>query len=285
MVRIITDSTSDFSPARAQELGIQVVPLQVHFGAECYRDGVDITNREFYEKLAASQELPTTSQVNPDQFAQVFQACVDAGDEAVGLFISSKLSGTCQSAMIARSMVDEERIFVVDSQTVTFALNLLVEEAVSMRDQGASAREIAARLEELSQRVRLLAVVDTLKYLKKGGRISATAAVVGGMLGINPIIGLGLKEKGVVECPAKARGKKAAFRWLTEEFRRVPPDPAYRVSFGHSDSPSALAECRAAFQDLVDLDRALVGDIGAVVGTHAGPGAAGIAYIAQADRR
>ena len=151
--------------------------------------------------------------------------------------------------------------------------------------QGASAREIAARLEELSQRVRLLAVVDTLKYLKKGGRISATAAVVGGMLGINPIIGLGLKEKGVVECPAKARGKKAAFRWLTEEFRRVPPDPAYRVSFGHSDSPSALAECRAAFQDLVDLDRALVGDIGAVVGTHAGPGAAGIAYIAQADRR
>ena len=277
MIHIITDSTSDLSAEQARELGVETMPLMVRFGEECYLDGVEITKAEFYEKLSRVETLPTTSQINPDTFVQRFQEYVDAGDTVVGIFVSSKMSGTCQSAMIARNLVDPERIFVVDSNTVTFALGLLVAEAAAMRDQGRTAAEIAGEIEKLSHRVRLVAMVDTLKYLKMGGRISAATAAMGGLLGINPIIAI--EEKGIVESAGKVRGKKAAFRWISEYLEREPVDPAYRVSFGHTNAPSAMEECMEALSGKVDTARALRTDIGAVVGTHAGPGAAGIAYI------
>ncbi len=277
MVRIITDSTSDLSAEQARQLGVDVFPLQVHFGEECYLDGVEISVAQFYEKLAQAEQLPTTSQVNPDAFAQKFQRYVDAGDTVVGIFLSSKMSGTCQSALIAREMVDQEKIFVVDSHTVTFALGLMVTEAVKLRDQGLSAGEIAARMEELSHKVRLLAMVDTLKYLKMGGRISAATAAVGGLLGINPIISVG--DSGTVESAGKARGRKAAFRWIAGRMEQEPADPAHGISFGHSNAPEAMEECISFFADRLDTEHALRSDIGAVVGTHAGPGAAGIAYF------
>lgn len=279
MVRIITDSTCDIPFSQAEGMGIQIIPLQIHFGEECYRDQLDISNQEFYEKLAQVSELPTTSQINPDTFVQIFQEAVDAGDQVVGIFLSSKMSGTCQSAMIARNMVSEENIFVIDSRTVTFALGLLVNIAAQMRDQGCSAGEIAAKVEELTHRVRLLAMVDTLKYLKMGGRISGATAMVGGLLGINPIISIG--DAGIVESAGKVRGRKAAFRWIAEQMAKEPADPAYQVAFGHSNAPEAMAECIASFNGRLDTEHALRSDIGAVVGTHAGPGATGIAYIAR----
>ena len=188
MVRIITDGTSDLSAQRAAELGIDVMPMRVFFGPESFLDGVDITREEFFRRLASSEELPTTSQLNPDDFLELFQRYTDQGDQVVGIFISSQLSGTCQSACIARGMVESGEIHIVDSRTVTFALALLVEEAARMRDQGLSAAEIAAGVEALAQRTKLLAIVDTLTYLKKGGRISAATAAVGGLLGIKPIV-------------------------------------------------------------------------------------------------
>ena len=221
MIRIVTDSTSDLSRERREELNIESLPLSVHFGEETFRDGVDITNREFYERLAQVETLPTTAQVNPEEFAALFRKYLDQGDEVVGIFISGAMSGTCQSAAIARDMVDgEAHIFIVDSHTVTFALGLLVETAVLLRDQGLSAREIAARIEELSGRTRLLAVVDTLKYLKMGGRIRAATAVVGGLLGISPIITI---ENGLVESIGKARGRKAASSGLSGAWRASSP--------------------------------------------------------------
>ena len=135
MVRIITDGVSDMDIRRGQELGIDVIPMRVFFGQECFRDGVDITREEFFARLASSQELPTTSQLNPEDFLEEFQKYVDQGDEIVGIFVSSELSGTCQSACIARDMVEGGEIHIVDSRTATFALALLVEEAVRMRDQ------------------------------------------------------------------------------------------------------------------------------------------------------
>lgn len=279
MVRIITDSTADLSPQRQAELGVEVVPLSVHFGAEIFRDGVDLTNEEFYARLRGCESLPTTSQVNPEEFAARFRAHTGRGDEVVGIFISSLLSGTCQSAAIARDMAEGEGIFVVDSGTVTFALGLLVEAACRLRDQGLSAREVAAGTERLSKRLRFYAVVETLKYLKMGGRISAAAAVVGGMLGVTPILNI---RDGVVEAAAKSRGRKGAYQWMEKRIAAEPVDTALPVSFGHSDAPEVMAECEAYFKERIPGLDIRESRIGAVVGTHAGPGCAGIAYFARA---
>lgn len=276
MVRIITDSTSDISQEQAREMNIDVVPLTVLFGEEGALDGVEISISEFYSRLAQAEALPTTAQVPPDTFIELFQRYVDAGDQVVALFISSEMSGTCQSALIAREAVAPEQIFVLDSRTVTFGLGLMVREAVAMRDKGLSAAEMAAQLEELTHRVYILAAVNTLKYLKMGGRISAPAALVGGMLGISPVISV---WNGIVNSVGKSRGRKNAFQWIAKRIQEEPIDPEHLVVFGHSDAPDALAECREAFAGLVDLDAAPSSPIGAVVGTHVGPGAAGIAYI------
>lgn len=277
MIRIITDSTSDLSPQRREAIGVDVIPLSVQFGQEIFRDGVDITNAEFYDRLSKAETLPTTSQINPEVFAALFRKYLDQGDEIVGIFISGAMSGTCQSALIARDMVDgEDKIHIVDSRTVTFALGLLVEVAASLRDQGLSAGELAARLEALAGRVRLLAVVDTLKYLKMGGRISTATAVVGGLLGISPIITI---ENGLVEGIGKARGRKAAFQWIAKRMEKEAPDLSLPVGFGHSNAPEAMAECQAFFASAIAGATVFTSDIGSVVGTHAGPGATGIVYF------
>lgn len=278
MIRIITDSTCDLRPARREALGIDVVPLSVHFGGEVFQDGVDITNEEFYRRLVQAEKLPTTSQVNPEAFAELFRTYVDQGDQVVGIFLSSAMSGTCQSALIARDMVDKGEIHIVDSRTVTFALGLLVEQAAALRDAGHTAAGIAGRLTALLGRVRLLAVVDTLKYLKMGGRINAATAVVGGLLGINPIITV---ENGLVESVGKARGRKAAFQWMADFLKKEQPDLSFPVSFGNSNAPEAMAECMAFFREAVAGAQILESDIGSVVGTHAGPGATGLVYIVK----
>lgn len=278
MIRIITDSTCDLRPAQREALGVEAVPLAVHFGEEIFRDGVDITNEEFYRRLSTAETLPSTSQVNPEAFAERFQSYVDQGDQVVGIFISSAMSGTYQSATIAKDMVGSGEIHLVDSRTVTFALALLVERAAVLRDAGHSAREIAEAVTELSGRVRLLAVVDTLKYLKMGGRINAATAVVGGLLGITPIITI---ENGIVEAAGKARGRKAAFQWMAKFMENEPADLSLPVAFGSSNAPEARAECQAFFRPLLGNVSALECDIGSVVGAHAGPGAAGIVYFAK----
>ncbi|WP_417094066.1 DegV family protein [Intestinimonas timonensis] len=278
MVRIVTDSTCDLSPERQKALGVEVVPLSVHFGEESFLDGIDLSNEEFYARLREAETLPTTAQVNPEEFISRFQAHMAAGDQVVGIFLASQLSGTCQSAMIARDMVDEDNIFVLDSTTVTFGLGLLVEMAARLRDQGLDARTIAQKVEALAKRLRFYAVVSTLKYLKMGGRISGTAAVVGGMLGITPILNI---RDGVVEAAAKSRGRKGAFQWMEKQLQAEPADLSLPVSFGNADSPDIMAECEAALAASVPGAEVLESSIGSVVGTHAGPGCTGIAYFVK----
>lgn len=278
MIRILTDSTSDLSPEQQKALGVEVLPLRVHFGEESFRDGVDMTNHEFYTRLRACQELPHTSQVNPDEMESVFKPRLDAGDEIVGIFLSSKLSGTCQSALIAADNLDAKRIHIVDSGTVTFGLGLLVTMAARYRDQGMPAGEIAAAVTDLSRRLRLYAVVETLKYLKMGGRISAATAMVGGVLGVTPILNV---RDGVVEAAGKSRGRKGAFQWMEKKLTAEPADLSLPVAFGHTDAPEAMAECKAYFSALLPLTDVVEGEIGSVVGTHAGPGATGIAYFVK----
>jgi DegV family protein with EDD domain len=278
MIRIITDSTSDIPVEQAEKMGVTVVPLTVYFGEDSFRDGVDLTIPDFYQKLAETETLPTSSQVNPGEFTALFTRFIEEGDEIVGLFISSDMSGTYQSAEVARELVSVDRIHLIDSRTTTFGLGLLVHEAVRYRDQGKGAAEIAELIRELTKKVRLLAVLDTLKYLKMGGRISSTTAFVGGLLGINPVIAI---MNGKVESIGKGRGRKAGMNLILENVRKDPPDFGHYICFGHSNAPEHLKETIEFFSEQMDIREHLIGNIGMTVGTHVGPGGAGISYIAK----
>ena len=278
MIRIFSDSTCDLSAQRQKELNVEVIPLRVHFGEETFRDGIDLTNEEFYTRLRAAQELPHTSQANPDEFVERFKPFVEQGDEIVGVFLASQLSGTCQSAMIAAQTLGEDRVHIVDSTSVTFGLSLLVELAARLRDENKTAREIVAGLEAYIPRLRLYAVVETLKYLRMGGRISAATAMVGGVLGVTPILKV---QDGVVEAVGKSRGRKGGYQWMAARVAEEPVDTALPVAFAHTNAPELMAECEAFFQPLIPGMDIREGDIGSVIGTHVGPGATGIAYFAK----
>lgn len=276
MVKILTDSSCDLSPAQCEELGVEMLPITVNFGETSYRANVDISNEEFYEKLAAASELPKTAQITPAFFEDKFKIYQNSGEDVVCLFISSQMSGTLQSARLAKNLVGADRIHLPDTLNVTFALGLLVEEAVKMRDRGLSAAEIAQEVENLVPRVRLWALIDDLKYLKMGGRLSATSALVASILGICPIITL---ENGLVEVVGKARGKKSAFKFIRDQVAKEPISADFSVTVGHA----AVPKTRNDFMEFMgaELKKREVHklDIGSIVGTHTGPGACGLAYI------
>jgi DegV family protein with EDD domain len=282
-IRIITDSTCDLPADLQSFLGIDIVPLKVRFDKEEFLDGVDITKEEFYKKLSVSPRLPTTSQVNPESFLSLFKTYREAGDEIIGIFISSDLSGTFQSAVIAkRLMEDPPQIHLIDSRNVTMGLALLVYEAIRLRDLGQSAEAITATLEELKKRVSLYAVFDTLKYLKMGGRLSTTAAVVGGLLNVKPVITV---RQGLIVNDGKARGSRAAYHLIADRIKSTPMDEDYDVIFAHAHAPEAVNEFKkilaedGLFPDQSRLARCKVLEIGSVVGTHTGPGALGITWV------
>ena len=276
MIKIITDSTSDVRPAQWEKLGVCVVPLSVNFDEKSYLDGVDLTNDAFYEMLEKAERLPTTSQINPDAFTRVFQEYTDAGDDVVGIFISSKLSGTYSAALIAAQEADPDRIFVVDSKIGTFALAIIVREAVKMRDAGMGAAEIAGCLKKLVTRVRLIAMVDTLKYLRMGGRISGASALVGGILGIRPMVEV---RDGEIHNVGIARGKQSAMQFILKYLNTHPVDTGLTFSIGHSNSHQECNNLRELLKNYLPVDKAFIGEIGSVIGTHVGPGAFGIAYF------
>ena len=276
-VRIIVDSSCDAAPeVRAR---LRVVPLRVRFGNDEYIDGVTITHREFYYMRTQRQDLPTTSQANPAAFARVYDEMLAADEDAVVLTISSALSGTYQSAVIAASDVSD-RIHVVNGKTVAIGTGILAEHALSLADAGRSAADIAAELNRLRDRVRLLAVVDTLEYLKRGGRLSRTAALAGTVLGIKPLLTL---RDGAVDMLGKARGSRqgyVAIQKIATDMGGVNFDLPVMLGYtGQSDE---------ALWQFVSCTKALWGEhrndlraspIGSVVGTHAGPGAVAVAYI------
>ncbi len=275
-IRIITDSTSDIPLEDQKSLGIDIVSLSVIFDGKKYTDGVDLKKKEFYEMLANAEHLPTTSQVNPDGFLELFKNYIDAGDDIIGIFISSKLSGTYQSACIVQQMLASDRVYVVDSKSATFGLALLVYEAIKQRDKGISAGEIYDDLMELRDKIEFYAVVDTLKYLKMGGRLSSSAAVLGGMLNIKPLVSL---IDGEVKSPGKARGQSAAFAVIAEKLKERMPDKNYPILFGHSNDPKLMDDFIKYISGSDNVEPDYVCEIGCVIGTHAGPGCVGLAYV------
>ena len=276
MVKILTDSSCDISLERCAELGVELLPITVNFGDQSYRANLDITTEEFYDKLAAAQELPKTAQITPNQFQEIFKPYQESGDDVVCLFISSKMSGTLQSARVAKNILGAENILLPDTLNVTFALGLLVEEAVKMRDAGMTGAEIVEKIEELIPRIRLFAMIEDLKYLKMGGRLSATSALVASILGICPIITL---KDGLVEVVGKARGKKAAFAAIRKWVEKEPISSDYCVTMGHANVPENCKALQEFLGDLLKKREVHVCSIGSIVGTHTGPGAVGLAYI------
>ena len=280
MIRILTDSTADFSAEDIRSLGLRVVPLLVNFGEEHYRDGIDLTPQEFYEKLAAAEKLPTTSQPSPELFQREFEEARDAGDDVVCVLLSSALSGTYQSAQIALEEVGYDRVFLVDSGSATLGEQVLVRRAVQRLREGFSASEIAADLEEARGRLYVFALVDTLKYLHKGGRLPTAVALAGGLLGIKPVIGLRDGKLGMAD---KARGLPGAYVAIFKLIGKVGGiDEAAPVLVGYTGKPQGVEPFLRYVTQNLHLEEPLLRAIGPVIGTHAGPGAAGIAFLANA---
>ena len=279
---IITDSTCDLGPAGEIAYQIDIVPLLVAFGENVYRDSADMTSEEFYRQLSKATSLPKTSQPAPATFKEVFRRRLDEGKDIVGLFISSCLSGTYQAAALARSGFSEEeqnRIFLVDSLLGSGALGLLVLDACAMRDQGISAAEIREKISRLIPRVKLYAIFDTLKYLRLGGRISATAAVAGGILNIVPIITV---QGGKIEVVAKIRKSANTFRkWLRETINKELPDAQHPIVYLHSNNLTQITSLQEEFKYLTSPEKTYRLSLGAVIGTHAGPGAYGMVYVTR----
>lgn len=276
-VKIILDSTVDTIPAVREKCGI--VPLSVRFGDTEYIDGVTINHKTFYEKLVESDELPTTSQPTPDAFAQEYQKAVDAGQTAVVLTVSSELSGTYQSATIA-AMDFPGQVFVVDTRTVAIGSGILAQLAVEMAENGATAQQIVDTLNAERENVHLVAMLDTLEYLKKGGRISKTVAFAGNLLSIKPVVCV---QDGAIQMLGKARGSKQANNLLVEQIQKaggVDFDKPVLLGYtGLSDIllQKYIADSAALWQDSKDELRYAL--IGSVIGTHAGPGAVAAAFF------
>ena len=274
--RIIVDSTADLLSAAKER--VHTVPLTVHFGEQEYTDGVTIDHKTFYEKLIETDVHPSTSQASPAAFEQAYEEARQAGEEAVVITLSSKLSGTYQSAMIAAAEYDG--VYVVDSGTVAIGGGILTEYALALLDRGLGAREIAHRLEEAKERIVVVALVDTLEYLKKGGRISKTVAFAGGMLNIKPVLSF---EGGEIRMLGKARGSKMGNNLLVQEIEKAGGvDFSMPLLLGYTGLSDAMLlkyveDSKPLWEGNVDAVRYTT--IGSVIGTHAGPGAVAVAFF------
>lgn len=274
-VKIIVDSTVDLAPdVKAR---VKVVPLSVRFGDQEFQDGVTITAEQFYEMLVKSEELPTTSQPTPAAFEDAYQEAVDAGHEVVCITISSRLSGTYQSATIAAEDFSG-KVFVVDSRTAAIGAGVLTEYALQLADQGMGAEEILHCLMEKRKKVRLYAIVDTLEYLKKGGRLSSTVAVVGGLLNIKPIICV--DEEGTISVPGKARGMKNAFSQLNQlSAQNGGIDVSMPAMLGYTGvSNDNLLKYIEENPELWSSDSKQT-IVGSAIGVHVGPGAVAVSFF------
>ena len=275
-VRIIVDSTADLIPAIKEK--VTVVPMTVRFGNNEFIDGVTITHKEFYEKLVETDVMPTTSQATPAMFSEYFKEVSEARESAVVLTLASKLSGTYQSAMIAAA--DYENIYIVDSESVAIGSGILVELALQLANSGMTAKEIAEKLEQEKKKVLVVAMVDTLEYLKKGGRVSKTVAFAGGLLNIKPVLSV---ADGEINMLGKARGSKQGNNLLVTEIEKAGgvdfEKPLLLGYTGLSDVllQKYIEDSKAFWENSkTELNTTV---IGSVIGTHAGPGAVAVAFF------
>lgn len=278
-VKIVTDSGSDMSQAQGKELGIRVLPLTFRFGNDEYYDGVTMTPAEFYGRMEQEEELPKTSQISPYTYGEVFKEETADGSDVLYVCISSGVSGTIQSATLAAAEFDG-KVRVFDSRHFCISEKLLAEYAKRLADEGKSLDEICEALEKARDKVRIIAVFATLENLKKGGRISSTAAFVGEMLSIKPLITI---TDGGVEVLGKVRGMKKGYQAMRDYILKEGGiDLSMPCGFAYSGSDDTN------INEFIALNKDLYGDVnpplsyvGATVGTYAGAGAIATAYFVK----
>ena len=281
MVRIITDSCADFEPAELAAKRITCVPLSIHFGEKEFVENVTLTKTQYFELLKTEKEFPKTAQPFPQTFAALIKEAGESGEGVVIITISSGLSGTYQGAVLAKTMAEYDDCYVIDSLTGTGEERLLVEHACRMRDEGKNAKEIAEVLEEMRHRIVLYTCMDTLEYLHRGGRISHTAFTIGSLTHIKPI--MHMDKQGRPEIPAKMLGMRKAMDYILRKIPENPMDPAHPMTVMYTADRSngeKLAE-RIRTELGIDVPDDRIVPVGAAVGTHIGPNACAIVYVAK----
>jgi DegV family protein with EDD domain len=271
MIHLVTDSTAYLPEATVREYGLHIVPLYVHFGEEAFREGVELSNQEFYNRLKKAPELPTTSQPSAGEFHEVFRELHEAGHEIVAVTISSKLSGTWNSAMAAQQMLPEAQISIVDSQSTSIGLYLMVMAAARSIRGGATRQQVVDEIERVRESLYVLFVVDTLEYLAKGGRIGNAKAFLGTMLKIKPIL---ILQDGAIEPLEQVRSKgKAVARMQDLIVDRVGTKGSQaRVAITHALAPDEAQEVRRQLVARLGCPEPFITELGPVIGTHTGPG-------------
>lgn len=281
MIRIITDSASDIVDNEREDLAI--LPVSITFGEEEFQDGINLTHRMFYEKLIECDELPVTSQVPPFAFEEAFREAVEAGSQVIAITLSSKLSGTWQSACVAAEEFGG-RVRVVDSENASIGQHALVEYALRLKDAGLDFEEIVERLETDKKRIRLIALLDTLEYLKKGGRISKAAAMAGSLLSIKPVIAI---QGGEVAILGKARGSRQGNNLLAEQIRQTGGiDFGKPFVLGYTGLSDAMLQKYIKDHESFwksSVDTLETSSVGGTIGTHVGPGAIGVAFFSAGE--
>lgn len=280
MVRIITDSSADFEPEELEHMNISCVPMSVTFDDTEYLENINLSKKMFYELLEQEKTHPRTSQPSPQSFMSMLQEAQDAGDEAVVITISSGLSGTCQTACLAKNLLEYEDCYVVDSLTATAGERILVEHAVKLRNAGKTACEIAKELEALRSRITLFACMDTLKYLYKGGRLSSTSYMIGAAANLKPI--LHVLSNGTLEIQAKMIGMRKGIQYLCQQLSKHKRDtdyPLYVMYSCYRRNGELLADSLRAGG--VQIQNNQLVNVGAAIGTHIGPNSVGLVYVSE----
>ncbi|BFH38823.1 DegV family protein [Paenibacillus melissococcoides] len=275
-IRIVTDSTADIPQELRERYRIEMIPLKVHFGNDMYQDAVTISAERFYQLLVEAKRLPTTSQPSPIEFLEVFKRLnAEPDTQIISIHLSAAFSGTYQSAVLAKNMMEEEAdITIVDSKSASYGFGLIVVEAAKMAEAGRSKEEILAMIERYQRERKLFFLVDTLEYLQKGGRIGKAAALFGTLLNIKPI--LSIDDEGEVYAVEKVRGYKKAVARILEMLKQEFEGRPVHTVMGYTSNPSAADDLAAAIQNTMDVRSMDYTIVGSVIGTHVGTGVAAV---------
>ena len=282
MIRIMIDSGSEYLPKEAQAKGIEVLPIVTNVGGNDYRDGFDLGRDEFFELLEETGQFPTTSQITPHVFAAKFKEALDAGDEVIAIILSSALSGTYQNACMAQAMVGNEGIYVIDSLTATYPISIMADYAAKLRDEGMPAAQIVEAIEELKGSAKVIAMVDTLEYLQRGGRIPKAAAKIGEAAKLKPVISV--TEKGDLAMISACLGRKRVFDTIMKQLESIEIDdrfPVYAIySYGTKNCERLEVRLQEAGISVTERRQ-----IGYVIGSHIGPNACGVVYVEKKPKK
>lgn len=282
-LRIVTDSTSDIRGEEIKKLGVEIIPLNVIFSNKNYMDGVDLDPAAFYSLLQSEKEFPRTSQPAPGEFMKVFADAKEKGDTVLYIGVSSGLSGTFGSARIAKEEIGYPNVFLFDSLESIQALHLMVQIAAKRRDEGKTVEEIMSEMEYLRSHIRIVSAIDTLTYLRKGGRLSSAAAFIGNIMGLKIMVDL--DKEGKIRVYGKCLGLRMAIRLLTLEVKNDPPLQDYPLSFGYTDSPESLNVFKGKVAEAIGERPSYTSQIGPAIGSHIGPGGFDLAYVSSKDRK